>query len=114
MTDRNERLPRAVAIPDHLWELFEDMARKMGTERDGLVCQAMFIFARLNGFLEAPGSRLTATGASLSLGGSAPAVTAPSPVVPGSAEPTGPMATSAALLASAPEETAALSGRTFD
>ena len=37
MTDRNAHSPRKVAIPDHLWDLFEDMAQKMGTERDGLV-----------------------------------------------------------------------------
>ncbi len=119
MTDRNAYPPRKVAIPDHLWDLFEGMAQKMGAERDGLVCQAMFIFARLNGFIDAPGTRPTPTGATLAVGAATPAVTGPMTAFdgrdrPGSADPTGPMATSAALQASAPEETAALSGRTLD
>jgi len=119
MTDRNARTPRDVAIPDHLWDLFEDMAQKMGTERDGLVCQAMFIFARLNGFIDAPGSRQTPSGATPSFAAATPAVTGPMTAFdgrerPGSAEPTGPMATHAALQASSPEETAALNARTLD
>jgi len=114
MTDRNEHFPRKVAIPDHLWQLFEDMALKMGADRDGLVCQAMFVFARLNGFIDAPGVQQTLHGAALAA--------TPTPVLgaaahldarerPGSAEPTGPMATAAALPASAPDDTAALSAQ---
>ena len=119
MNERNAHLPRKVAIPDHLWQLFEDMALKMGTDRDGLVCQAMFIFARLNGFIDGPGSRQTPSGSTLALGPSAPSVTGPATVFdgrerPGSAEPTGPMATGAALPAASPEATAALSARTVD
>lgn len=49
------RPPRMVAIADHLWNAFEDMAEAMGADRDGLINQAMFTFARLNGFLEAGG-----------------------------------------------------------
>lgn len=46
-----------VVIADHLWELFEEIARSMGSERDALINQAMFMFARANGFLEPyPGS----------------------------------------------------------
>jgi len=119
MTDRNAHPSRRVAIPEHLWDLFEDMAQKMGTERDGLVCQAMFIFARLNGFIDAPAGRPAPSGASLSPGAPTPAVTGPMTAFdgrdrPGSAEPTGPMATHAELQASSPEGTAALSGRTLD
>src|SRR5450755_4321035 len=100
MNDRNEHFPRKVAIPDHLWQLFEDMALKMGADRDGLVCQAMFVFARLNGFNDAPAVHQPVQGA-------APAAT-PTPEVmgtspsvegrerAGSAEPTGPMAATAA------------------
>jgi FHA domain len=115
MTDRNAYFPRKVAIPDHLWQLFEDMAQKMGTERDGLVCQAMFVFARLNGFIDAPGVHQTVSGPSMASAAPTPAVavTAPSAMLegrdrPGSAEPTGPMPTTGALSA-VPEETAALS-----
>jgi hypothetical protein len=112
MTDRNAYFPRKVAIPDHLWQLFEDMALKMGTDRDGLVCQAMFVFARLNGFIDAPGVHQTVVGPSLSTAPTpTPAVTAPSSLVdgrerPGSAEPTGPMPTTGTLSSLAPEETA--------
>jgi hypothetical protein len=46
------RPARKVAIADHIWDVFEDMAREMGSDRDGLINQAMFMFARLNGFLD--------------------------------------------------------------
>jgi hypothetical protein len=50
---------RKVAIPDHLWAVFEEMAEQMGSERDGLINQALFMFARLNGFLDAAARRMT-------------------------------------------------------
>src|SRR5689334_15589887 len=43
---------RKVGIADHLWDAFEAMAQAMGSDRDALINQAMFMFARLNGFLE--------------------------------------------------------------
>ncbi|HZA51875.1 MAG TPA: FHA domain-containing protein, partial [Myxococcaceae bacterium] len=46
------RPARKVAIADHIWDAFEDMAREMGTDRDALINQAMFMFARLNGFID--------------------------------------------------------------
>jgi hypothetical protein len=45
------RTPRTLLIPDHLWDAFATMASEMGTDRDALVNQAMYTFARLNGFL---------------------------------------------------------------
>jgi hypothetical protein len=45
------RAPRKVAIADHLWDVFEQMAEEMGADREALINQAMFMFARLNGFL---------------------------------------------------------------
>ncbi|MFW6369273.1 MAG: FHA domain-containing protein [Myxococcota bacterium] len=45
------RAPRKVEIADHLWDVFELMAEEMGSDREGLVNQAMFMFARLNGYL---------------------------------------------------------------
>jgi hypothetical protein len=57
MSDQNSRPVREVGIADHLWETYEDMARQMGSERDALINQAMFMFARLNGFIEAPARR---------------------------------------------------------
>ncbi len=113
MNDRNAYVPRKVAIPDHLWQLYEDMAQKMGTDRDGLLCQAMFVFARLNGFIDAPGIHQTLQGGSL-LGAPTPGLAAPSGAVEreptGSAEPTGPMAAASAQ-SLAPEDTAALSAQ---
>ena len=52
MIEQNQLKPlRKVAIADHLWACFEQMAQEMGTDREGLVNQALFMFARLNGFL---------------------------------------------------------------
>lgn len=50
MTDRL-RTPRTLMIPDHVWTAYEQMAGDMGSDRDGLVSQALFAFARLNGYL---------------------------------------------------------------
>jgi len=51
------RAPRKVAIADHLWDVFQEMADQMGADREALINQAMFMFARLNGFLAtAPGA----------------------------------------------------------
>ncbi len=51
--DSSSKPTRQVAIADHIWEAFEQMARAMGSDRDALINQAMFMFARMNGFLEA-------------------------------------------------------------
>lgn len=53
--EQNARPARKVGIADHIWETFEEMAQAMGSDRDALINQAMFMFARLNGF-EAPGA----------------------------------------------------------
>ncbi|RJS17092.1 FHA domain-containing protein [Corallococcus sp. H22C18031201] len=55
MIDQNSRPARKVGIADHLWETYEDMAQQMGSDRDALINQALFMFARLNGFIEARG-----------------------------------------------------------
>jgi hypothetical protein len=52
MMEQNARPARKVGIADHIWEAFEEMARTMGSDRDALINQAMFMFARLNGFLD--------------------------------------------------------------
>jgi len=52
MIDQNSRPARKVGIADHLWETFEEMAQQMGSDRDALINQALFMFARLNGFIE--------------------------------------------------------------
>ncbi|MGZ3460222.1 MAG: FHA domain-containing protein, partial [Archangium sp.] len=64
MTDRNSRPARKVGIADHLWETYEEMAQQMGSDRDALINQALFVFARLNGFLE-----VARTGRSATAGG---------------------------------------------
>lgn len=49
MTDA--RTPRTLLVSDHLWQVFEQMAAEMGSELDGLLNQALFAFARRNGYL---------------------------------------------------------------
>jgi hypothetical protein len=53
--DPSSRPPRKVSIADHIWQAYEDMASQMGSDRDALINQAMFMFARLNGFLDPAG-----------------------------------------------------------
>jgi len=51
MTDERARTPRTLLIADHLWEMFSSMAAEMGSDREALINQALYTFARLNGFL---------------------------------------------------------------
>ena len=51
MPDDRPRTPRTLLVPDHLWDAFAAMASEMGSDRDALVNQALYTFARLNGFL---------------------------------------------------------------
>ncbi|MCL2625212.1 MAG: FHA domain-containing protein [Cystobacterineae bacterium] len=53
MMGPSSKSQRRVAIADHIWQAFEEMAVQMGVEKEALINQAMFMFARLNGFLEA-------------------------------------------------------------
>src|SRR5689334_12549528 len=53
MTDDRSKTPRTLLIADHLWEAFSTMAVEMGSDRDALINQALYMFARLNGFLVA-------------------------------------------------------------
>ena len=68
--DPSSRPARKVAVADHIWDAFEEMASQMGSDRDALINQAMFMFARLNGFIESSGaSAPRANGASAPGGG---------------------------------------------
>ncbi|MBM4783225.1 MAG: FHA domain-containing protein [Archangiaceae bacterium] len=49
------RTRRTVEISDALWEALELMSREMSVDRDALVNQALFTFARFNGYVT-PGS----------------------------------------------------------
>jgi hypothetical protein len=60
--DPSSRPARKVQIADHIWDAFEEMASQMGSERDALINQAMFMFARLNGFIESAGAAPAAGG----------------------------------------------------
>src|SRR5436190_18740121 len=51
MSDDRAKTPRTLLIADHLWEAYSSMALEMGSDRDALVNQALYTFARLNGFL---------------------------------------------------------------
>ncbi len=55
------KTPRQIAIADHLWETFEQMARDMGSDADALVNQAMHVFARQNGYAVPAGPSPTST-----------------------------------------------------
>jgi hypothetical protein len=57
MIEQNARPARKVGIADHLWETYEDMAQQMGSDRDALINQALFLFARLHGFIEVKAGR---------------------------------------------------------
>src|SRR5690348_11950548 len=72
MMDPSSRPARKVQIADHIWGAFEEMASQMGSDRDALINQAMFMFARLNGFLDSAGA-----GASVAGGGGAAVKPAP-------------------------------------
>ena len=56
MMDPSSRPARKVQVADHIWQAFEEMASQMGSDRDALINQAMFMFARLNGFLDSGAS----------------------------------------------------------
>jgi hypothetical protein len=53
MNDDRAKTARTLLIADHLWEAFDSMAVEMGSERESLINQALYTFARLNGFLVA-------------------------------------------------------------
>jgi hypothetical protein len=86
MIDQNSRPARKVGIADHLWETYEDMAQQMGSDRDALINQALFMFARLNGFIEVArtGREMERPSAARS---SAPPVLQPVAPSPGSSPP---------------------------
>jgi hypothetical protein len=49
MTDG--RTPRTLLISDRLWQAYEQMAGEMSNDREGLINQALFLFARAQGYL---------------------------------------------------------------
>jgi hypothetical protein len=51
MGNDRAKTARTLLIADHVWEALSTMAAEMGSDRDGLVNQALYTFARLNGFL---------------------------------------------------------------
>jgi hypothetical protein len=80
--EQTTRPARKVAIADHIWEAFDEMAQSMGSDRDGLINQAMFMFARLNGFIEAAPRNEFAPPARPQPARSAPPVLAPVAAAP--------------------------------
>ncbi|QDE68185.1 MULTISPECIES: FHA domain-containing protein [Myxococcus] len=102
MIDQNSRPARKVGIADHLWEAFEDMAQQMGSDRDALINQALFMFARLNGFLEVK-SRSEAAVAPVAAAAAAPV----KPVQAAAAAPPRPSAPPVLAPAPRPEPTPA-------
>jgi hypothetical protein len=49
--DDRAKTPRTLLVADHLWEALASMAVEMGADREALINQALYTFARLNGFL---------------------------------------------------------------
>ncbi len=49
MSQSSNRATRNVQIADHLWDLFEQMAKAVGSDRDGLINQAMFMLPKFIG-----------------------------------------------------------------
>ncbi|GMU01844.1 hypothetical protein KH5H1_59640 [Corallococcus caeni] len=79
MIDQNSRPARKVGIAEHLWETYEEMAQQMGSDRDALINQALFMFARLNGFIDVKTKGEPAVAAVPSPAPSARAASAPPP-----------------------------------
>lgn len=59
MSDQPNRPLRTVGVADHLWDALAVMSREMGVDRDGLLNQALFTYARLHGYV-VPGTSLDA------------------------------------------------------
>ena len=51
MNDDRAKTPRTLLVADHLWDAIASMAAEMGSDRDALINQALYTFARLNGYL---------------------------------------------------------------
>jgi pSer/pThr/pTyr-binding forkhead associated (FHA) protein len=77
--DPSSRPARKVQIADHIWGAFEEMASQMGSDRDALINQAMFMFARLNGFLDSAAGAAVAGGAPVKPAPAAAPRAAPAP-----------------------------------
>lgn len=45
------KLKKTVGVAEHLWQAVEQMAAEMGIDQDAVVSQALFAFARLNGYV---------------------------------------------------------------
>jgi pSer/pThr/pTyr-binding forkhead associated (FHA) protein len=51
MGDDRRKTPRTLLVADHLWDALAEMASEMGSDREALLNQALYTFARLNGFV---------------------------------------------------------------
>jgi hypothetical protein len=64
MIEQNSRKSlRSVSISEALWAAYDQVAKEMGTDRDSLITQALFLFARNNGFAGQASAAAPATGA---------------------------------------------------
>ena len=50
-TPKSAKTTHELPIADAIWDAYEVMASDMGSDREGLINQALFMFARLNGYL---------------------------------------------------------------
>ena len=51
MNEDRAKTPRTLLVADHLWDAIAAMAAEMGSDHDALINQALYTFARLNGYL---------------------------------------------------------------
>ncbi len=110
MIDQNSRPARKVGIADHLWETFEDMAQQMGSDRDALINQALFMFARLNGFLEVKSRSEAAVAPVAAVPASAPGRASAPPVLAPAPKPEPAPAPARPPVRATPEDRAAANG----
>lgn len=87
MEPNSQRPARKVGIADHIWDAFEEMAQAMGSDRDALINQAMFMFARLNGFLDTANGAARQNGVAAGRGVAGVARSAPPMLSPVPKEP---------------------------
>jgi len=110
MIDQNSRPARKVGIADHLWETFEDMAQQMGSDRDALINQALFMFARLNGFLEVKSRSEAAVAPVAAVPAAAPGRASAPPVLAPAPKPEPAPAPARPPVRATPEDRAAANG----
>lgn len=56
----SKKSDKTLAVADHVWAAYEQMAGEMGMDTEAFLAQGLYMFARLNGFIEADGDEAAA------------------------------------------------------